>query len=214
LNDLYYNRYRDYDPTTGRYIQADPIGLAGGASPYSYAMNNPLRYTDPTGEIVPLLVGFAFGAGLEWLTNDCATASDIILAGALGGIGGGVGGKLLTKGLGRLSNKAKGDIGEGLSRWSNRLRGNRLLWEQRKIDGYSTRIDSAWRSWRGREYYVESKFGKGSLTTPQRKARDGLGDQYRIERWSYDFFNKVGGYSGGLIGGGAGSAAVAKCECQ
>ena len=30
IADLYYNRYRDYDPTTGRYIQADPIrgGLA------------------------------------------------------------------------------------------------------------------------------------------------------------------------------------------
>ncbi|MCY7338689.1 MAG: RHS repeat protein, partial [Sphingomonas bacterium] len=26
LADLYYNRYRDYDTTTGRYIQADPIG--------------------------------------------------------------------------------------------------------------------------------------------------------------------------------------------
>ena len=47
--DLYYNRYRDYDTSTGRYIQADPIGLAGGASPYSYAMNNPLRYSDPLG---------------------------------------------------------------------------------------------------------------------------------------------------------------------
>lgn len=58
--DLYYNRYRDYDPTTGRYIQADPIGLAGGSSPYSYAMNNPLRYTDPTGEVpVPLVIGGA-----------------------------------------------------------------------------------------------------------------------------------------------------------
>ena len=49
LVDLYYNRYRDYDPSTGRYIQADPIGLAGGPSPYSYAMGNPLRYTDPMG---------------------------------------------------------------------------------------------------------------------------------------------------------------------
>ncbi len=47
--DLYYNRYRDYDPVTGRYIQADPIGLAGGPSLYSYAMNNPLRLMDPFG---------------------------------------------------------------------------------------------------------------------------------------------------------------------
>jgi hypothetical protein len=31
------------------------------------------------------------GAGSEYLTNECATVSDIILAGALGGIGGGVG---------------------------------------------------------------------------------------------------------------------------
>lgn len=49
LADLYYNRYRDYDPTTGRYIQADPIGLQGGANPYLYAKANPLRYTDPHG---------------------------------------------------------------------------------------------------------------------------------------------------------------------
>jgi RHS repeat-associated protein len=64
--DLYYNKYRDYDASTGRYVQADPIGLAGGASPYSYAMNNPMRYTDPDGRIVPLVlcgVGALVGAG-------------------------------------------------------------------------------------------------------------------------------------------------------
>jgi RHS repeat-associated protein len=38
----YYNRYRDYNDATGRYIQADPIGLAGDANPYAYAMGNTL----------------------------------------------------------------------------------------------------------------------------------------------------------------------------
>lgn len=49
IADLYYNRYRDYDPTTGRYIQADPIGLAGGANNYAYAENNPIGLIDPLG---------------------------------------------------------------------------------------------------------------------------------------------------------------------
>ena len=49
LNDLYYNRYRDYDPSIGRYVQADPIGLGGGANDYLYADGNPVSGTDPLG---------------------------------------------------------------------------------------------------------------------------------------------------------------------
>jgi uncharacterized protein RhaS with RHS repeats len=41
---------RDYDPTTGRYIQADPLGLVDGPSVYGYAGQNPGRYADPRGE--------------------------------------------------------------------------------------------------------------------------------------------------------------------
>lgn len=41
---------RDYDPTLGRYLQADPLGLVDGASLYGYALQNPGRYTDPKGE--------------------------------------------------------------------------------------------------------------------------------------------------------------------
>lgn len=47
--DLYYNYYRDYDPTLGRYVQADPIGLGGDFNPYQYAEGNPLVGLDPYG---------------------------------------------------------------------------------------------------------------------------------------------------------------------
>ena len=46
---LHQNWMRDYDPTTGRYIQADPLGLVDGASVYGYVGGNPLIRIDPTG---------------------------------------------------------------------------------------------------------------------------------------------------------------------
>ncbi len=47
---LHQNWMRDYDPTTGRYMQADPLGLVDGASVYGYALGNPGRYVDPRGQ--------------------------------------------------------------------------------------------------------------------------------------------------------------------
>jgi RHS repeat-associated protein len=46
---LHYNYFRTYDPSTGRYLESDPIGLAGGVNTYSYAGVNPITNIDPYG---------------------------------------------------------------------------------------------------------------------------------------------------------------------
>ncbi len=41
--------HRWYDPSTGRFIQRDPIGIQGGLNVYLYAEANPLTRVDPEG---------------------------------------------------------------------------------------------------------------------------------------------------------------------
>ncbi|WP_189569360.1 RHS repeat-associated core domain-containing protein, partial [Pseudoduganella plicata] len=45
---LHYNRFRYYDPDIGRFISIDPLGLAGAANTFGYAIN-PVQWVDPLG---------------------------------------------------------------------------------------------------------------------------------------------------------------------
>ncbi|MCW5221558.1 RHS repeat protein [Verminephrobacter aporrectodeae subsp. tuberculatae] len=69
---LYYNFHRYYDPDTGRYIQSDPIGLAGGWSRFAYVNGSPLIYIDPYG-----LFGLAdMPTAPDWVVNGVAGFGD------------------------------------------------------------------------------------------------------------------------------------------
>jgi|GEM_PF-2830650 len=46
---LHYNYHRYYDPSVGRYITSDPIGLIGGINLFAYATQNPMSLFDPFG---------------------------------------------------------------------------------------------------------------------------------------------------------------------
>ncbi|TQV65791.1 RHS repeat-associated core domain-containing protein [Aliiroseovarius halocynthiae] len=71
---LHQNWMRDYDPTTGRYIQADPLGLVDGASVYNYALQNPGRYVDPRGEETATMGGSASSRAAGTWGRRAATA--------------------------------------------------------------------------------------------------------------------------------------------
>jgi RHS repeat-associated protein len=57
---LHYNWHCHYEPTLGRYLQADPLEFVGGPALYSYARSRPTTEIDPDGQVpvaIPVIVG-------------------------------------------------------------------------------------------------------------------------------------------------------------
>jgi RHS repeat-associated protein len=64
--------WRDYDPTTGRMKNPDPMGSEGGQislSPYQYGWNNPVVLNDPSGKCPWCIAGAIIGAGVNLYRN-------------------------------------------------------------------------------------------------------------------------------------------------
>lgn len=69
-----YNYFRDYDASTGRYIESDPIGLGGGPNTYGYVGGNPISFSDQSGRL--------FGNAAAWATEAAAAVETSAAAAA------------------------------------------------------------------------------------------------------------------------------------
>lgn len=143
---LHQNWMRDYDPSLGRYIQVDPLGLDAGPNLYAYVDGNPLNAVDFTGEVgflVPILVGAGVGGvvdlGGQLIANggnvSCvnwgSVGRSMLLGGAFGTLG--PSGLLLgratkLKGIGQLGYRGLLNRGNTRFGWTyNKAAGRNFL---------------------------------------------------------------------------------------
>jgi len=60
-----YYRFRNYSPSTGRFIHRDPIGYEGGINLYTYVFSNPLFSIDPYG--LDYIIAWSYSADRDVL---------------------------------------------------------------------------------------------------------------------------------------------------
>lgn len=115
-----YLRARYYDPATGQCLTRDPLEPVTG-TPYAYANNSPLNFTDPSGEIAlfaaAALAWGAFEVGSAVVdafstagtfTDPCASGYDKLISGGLFAFGAmAPGGGYSTAGRGIKATRGK-----------------------------------------------------------------------------------------------------------
>jgi len=131
---LHYNYFRYYDPSTGRYITSDPIGLEGGLNTYMYVGGNPNRWDDQYGLcpwcVVGAVIGGGFNAYTQYRQNGGFDSFDWVSftsSATMGLLGGGLG--TITKGLSAtpsiiINSIGSGAIGAGVTAAQNNITGS------------------------------------------------------------------------------------------
>ena len=136
---------RIYDPLLGRFLSPDPYVQAPGFTQnfnrFAYALNNPLKYTDESGEYF-WLIGALIGGFSNWIANGCkftfkgfmyfnagfgigalSAGASTFTSTALG-VSGVAAGSLVGASTGVLTGAATGFVSNGLN---NLIAGNKFL---------------------------------------------------------------------------------------
>lgn len=132
---LHYNLFRFYDPTAGRYITSDPIGLAGGYNTYLYAEANPVVYGDNEGLLAFNVIGGVIGGICGYFTGGRTMSGTItgivsgMLPGWYGAAASAIGGQFglptnscISDRLGQLGKDAAGSAASAAANRNNSQR--------------------------------------------------------------------------------------------
>ena len=159
------NGFRDYDPTLGRYVEPDPVGLEAGQNVYPYVDGDPLNRRDPRGtfaigSVVGAIAGAAQGAAGAQLAG--GDALDIAVSAAVGGgVGALVGLVDPSEGIGTLAligavSGAGGDLlGQGITNLLER-KCTPINWGSVAGSTFAGAIDSAGAAWRSKHLPVQA----------------------------------------------------------
>lgn len=98
---MWHVRYRVLNSELGRWLSRDPLGYVDTANLLAYVMNNPLPFTDPSGQLAQIFAGCVvggllggigggiggfFGGGLDWKAAKCGALGGAISGCCLGAI--------------------------------------------------------------------------------------------------------------------------------
>lgn len=175
---------RVYDPTLGRFLSPDNYVQAPDNSQsfnrYSYCLNNPLKYTDPSGEFWNLIIGAAIGGIFNWASHGFQLNAKGLGYFATGAVAGAVGAGLAS---GVNVAMAGGNFWTGAAGLAKGIASTGFL--AGAASGASAGFAGGFISGAGNSWVGGSSFGKGLLA--------GLG--------SGGLGTLEGGIAGGLIGG-------------